>query len=286
MTSDDDHGKTEPNTNTKAGRLIEEYDRGEGYGGRFERLWTADDDRRESLRGLADQFNRRLLRAAVDGEVDNLYRLLTDDVSSGNRTEARGRLVESGLNAEQLEQGFMTYQAIRSYLGDVRGAEYDHEANKSVSRTNEVVVRCQPHPLGRPVPRVSRTNEVVARLRSRTRCVAAQNLERLVDADEVEMGEFNLLDNVDSSARSVTRSTASQNCWRQAAVGIGSDRRPPLNNTVTAVSPVSPRGATAAVASCSILSNAVRSRFGVWQGCRAVRVRRIPASGRLVREQS
>jgi len=264
MTSDDDHGKTEPNTNTKAGRLIEEYDRGEGYGGRFERLWTVDDDRRESLRGLADQFNRRLLRAAVDGEVDNLYRLLTDDVSSGNRTEARGRLVESGLNAEQLEQGFMTYQAICSYLGDVRGAEYDHEANKSVSRTNEVV----------------------ARLRSRTRCVAAQNLEHLVDADEVEMGEFNLLDNVDSSARSVTRSTASPNCWRQAAVGIGSDRRPPLNNTVTAVSPVSPRGATAAVASCSILSNAVRSRFGVWQGCRAVRVRRIPASGRLVREQS
>ena len=265
MTSDDNHGKTEANTNTKAGRLIEEYDRGEGYGDRFERLWTADDDRRESLRGLVDRFNRRLLRAAVDGEVDNLYRLLTDDVSSGNRTEARGRLAESGLNAEQLERGFMTYQAIRSYLGDVCGAEFDHEANESIFRTNEVV----------------------ARLRSRTRCVAAQNLERLIDADEVKMGEFNLLDNVDSSARSVTRSTASPNCWRRAAVGVGSDRRPPLNNTVTAVSPVaSPRGATAAVASCSILSNAVRSRFSVWQGCRAVRVRWIPAGGRLVREQS
>ena len=56
----------------------------------------------------------------------------------------------------------------------MRGEEFDHEANKSVSRTNEVV----------------------ARLRSRTRCVAAQNLERLVDADEVKMGEFKLLDNV------------------------------------------------------------------------------------------
>jgi len=86
ITSDDDHGKTEANTNTKAGRLIEEYDRGEGYGDRFERLWTADDDRREGLGGLANRFNRRLLRAAVDGEVDNLYRLLTDDVSSETRS--------------------------------------------------------------------------------------------------------------------------------------------------------------------------------------------------------
>jgi len=184
MTSDDDHDRTEASTNTKVGRLIEEYDLAEGYGDRLERLWTADDDRRESLRDLADRFNRRLLRAAVDGanvttvdgEVDNLYRLLTDDdVSSGNRTEARGRLVENGLDVEQLERDFVTYQAIRSYLRDVRGAEYDHETTDSVSRTNEVV----------------------ARLRSRTQSVAAQNLERLVDADEVRVGEFDLLVNVD-----------------------------------------------------------------------------------------
>lgn len=184
MTSGDDHERAEASTNTKVGRLIEEYDLGEGYGDRLERLWTADDDRRESLRDLADRFNRRLLRAAVDGadvttvdgEVDNLYRLLTDDdVSSGNRTEARGRLAESGLDVEQLERDFVTYQAIRSYLRDVRGAEYDHEATDSVSRTNEVV----------------------ARLRSRTQSVAAQNLERLVDADEVRVGTFDLLVNVD-----------------------------------------------------------------------------------------
>ena len=184
MTSDDDHDRTEASTNTKVGRLIEEYDLAESYGDRLERLWTADDDRRESLRDLADRFNRRLLRAAVDGanvttvdgEVDNLYRLLTDDdVSSGNRTEARGRLVESGLDVEQLERDFVTYQAIRSYLRDVRGAEYNHETTDSVSRTNEVV----------------------ARLQSRTQSVAAQNLDRLVDADEVRVGKFDLLVNVD-----------------------------------------------------------------------------------------
>jgi hypothetical protein len=79
---------------SKVARLIEEYELG-GIGEEFERRWTREEDR-SSLRDLADEFNRRLLRAALertgdaplDGEVDNLYRLLTgDDVTSGVRQQ-------------------------------------------------------------------------------------------------------------------------------------------------------------------------------------------------------
>ena len=101
MTSNDDHDKTEANTNTNVGRLIEGYDRGEGYGDRFERLWTTGGS--SGPRSMGPNVT------TVDGGIDDFYRLLTDNVSSGNRTEARGRLMESGLDAEQLEWDFMTY---------------------------------------------------------------------------------------------------------------------------------------------------------------------------------
>lgn len=101
-----------------AGRnVFKHYELGQQFGDRLEDLWTAEGDERESLRSLADRFNRRLLAAAMDDagmaalewEVANLYRLLTsDDVSSGNRTEARRRLEQNGIDIEQLERDLVT----------------------------------------------------------------------------------------------------------------------------------------------------------------------------------
>jgi hypothetical protein len=117
---------------SKVARLIGEYGLGEEFGDELERRWTADGDERESLRDLADAFNRRLLESAltaagastVSGEASNLYRLLTgDDVSSGMRTEARARLERDGVDVDQLERDFVTYQAIRAHLTEYRDAE-------------------------------------------------------------------------------------------------------------------------------------------------------------------
>ena len=74
-----------------------------GVHGELERRWGADSD--ASVRELAESFNRRVLRSGVersgrtplDGEIDNLYRLLTDDdVDAGNRTQAWERLRRDG----------------------------------------------------------------------------------------------------------------------------------------------------------------------------------------------
>jgi len=160
--------------------MIEVYGLGDQFGERLEELWTADGDQRESLRALADRFNERLLESAmedagmstVEGEVSNLYRLLTsDEVSSGNRTEARRRLEQNSVDIEQLEEDFVTYQAIRTYLKEYRGAEYEHESNAK---------------------RVEKVIETLQRLQSRTRSVAEKSLEQLTNTDQLALGEFRI----------------------------------------------------------------------------------------------
>lgn len=164
----------------KVARLIETYELEPDLGDLLAELWTADDGRRESLRSLADRFNKRLLEAAMedtgmstlDGEVTNIYRLLTDDsVSSGNRTEAQQRLTQAGVDIENLERDFVSYQAIRSYLKDIRGLEY-----KSKTDTT----------------RVDTAIETLQRLKARTTSVTQNSLEQLRKTDRITLGEFYL----------------------------------------------------------------------------------------------
>lgn len=179
MTTDnEDEGAS--TIDSKVARLIDEYGIGAAYGDRLEALWTADGSERESLRALADRFNKRLLDAAitdagmstVDGEVANIYRLLTDeDVSSGNRIEARRRLEQHGVHVDQIERDFVTYQAIRSYLKEYRDAQY--EDGNSADRTDSVI-------------------DTIQRLKSRTRSVAERSLDQLRGAGHITLGEFRL----------------------------------------------------------------------------------------------
>ncbi|WP_254533593.1 rod-determining factor RdfA [Natrinema gelatinilyticum] len=165
---------------SKVAQLIESYDLGASFGDTLEELWTADGEKRESLRTLADRFNKRLFEAAVsdagmatlDGEISNMYRLLTDeDVSSGNRIETRRRLEQNGVNITQLEQDFVTYQAIRSYLKEHRGAQYDNDTTHT---------------------RVDGVIDTIQRLKSRTISVAEKSLLQLRDTNQLALGEFQL----------------------------------------------------------------------------------------------
>lgn len=169
----------------KVARLLDEYGLGDAFGDELERLWTADGDRRKSLRDLADQFNRRLLETAltaagtstVDGEVSNLYRLLTDDdVSSGMRTEARARLEREGVDVDGLERDFVTYQAIRSYLTEYRDAEYEKPSTTEQAQ---------------------RVLETIQRLRARLRSITEGSLDRLCSTDRLTLGTFRLFVDVD-----------------------------------------------------------------------------------------
>jgi hypothetical protein len=170
---------------SKVARLIDEYGLGPSFGDRLEARWTSEGDDRLSLRALADLFNRRLLEtamddagmASVDGDVENLYRLLTDDdVSSGMRTEARARLDREGVDVDRLERDFVTYQAIRSYLQEYRGAEYERATDAD---------------------RVESATTTIQRLRSRLQSVVEGNLEQLRTTDRLTLGDFRLLVDID-----------------------------------------------------------------------------------------
>jgi len=123
---------TDTQPSSKVARLLSEYGL-EGLGEELEDRWTGDGVERTSLRDLADYFNKRLLEralidagmSALDSDVSTTYRDLTDDdVSTGVRTDTRTRLDSNGIDVDDLESDFVSYQAIRSYLTEYRGAEY------------------------------------------------------------------------------------------------------------------------------------------------------------------
>jgi hypothetical protein len=164
-----------PGRPSKVARLIEQHGFDE-VGAELERRWTADDpDERQSLRELASYFNRRILAAALadtgvqplDGEVSNLYRLLTgDDVSVAERTRAERQLERDGVDVDELQADFVSYQAIRTYLTSHRDAEYDRDEGESLERALESIQR----------------------LRSRTASVAESRLEQLRESDRLSLG--------------------------------------------------------------------------------------------------
>lgn len=160
---------------SKVARLIEEYNL-EGIGEEMERLWTDEQDRR-SLRDLAKYFNHAIIEVVLenagvqllDGEIENIYRLLTDEeVGNADRTRARRRLEREGIDVDGLSDDFVTYQAIRSYLQGHRGAEYTPDRRDPIER--------------------ELTN--VRQLQGRIDSVTEGKLQQLRESDDVELGDF------------------------------------------------------------------------------------------------
>ena len=161
----------------KVARLIEKYEL-TGLGAELEAQWTGDGVERKSLRDLADQFNRRLLAAALEeagrtplaDEVASLYENLTgDDVSQGVKTDTRTSLAADGIDVDTLEGEFVTYQAIRSYLKDWRGAEYRQPSDEE---------------------KVDSDRETIQRLLTRTLTVTEDRLEQLRETERIAAAEF------------------------------------------------------------------------------------------------
>ncbi|ADE01568.1 MULTISPECIES: rod-determining factor RdfA [Haloferax] len=168
-------GKRGPES--KVSRLLRE--RGfDGFGAELERRWTAEAGARSSLRDLADAFNRRLLRAALDGrneraldgEIETLYRVLTDDdVSSGARTKAVHRLERTGVDVERLEADFVSHRAMRTYLTSYRGVTPPSETDRDDGDLRE------------------HRTETIRRLLGRVERVTEKSLSDLAAADELDV---------------------------------------------------------------------------------------------------
>jgi hypothetical protein len=174
------NGGTDP-SRSKVSRLIDEYDLA-GIGTELETRWTRTEDR-SSLRDLADYFNEELLRTALvgsgsnplDGEVENFYRLLTDDdVTSGVRQQARNQLDGKGIDPADLENDFVTYQSIRTYLKNYRDASAPGGGSS-------------------PEDRIKRKRSTIQRLGARLTDVTEQSLRELAAASIITLGEFDVI---------------------------------------------------------------------------------------------
>jgi hypothetical protein len=123
-----------PSHQNKVTWTLNEYDLAE-YAETLVARWTREDSERYSLRELADWLNKRLLEVGLErasgdsstGNVDVLYEQLTDDtVSASERMQTRARLERDGVRVEELEDAFVSHNAMYTYLTEVCDAEYTH----------------------------------------------------------------------------------------------------------------------------------------------------------------
>ncbi|MFA1611775.1 rod-determining factor RdfA [Halobellus rubicundus] len=166
-------------TRSKVGDLIHRYEMGD-IGRELEDRWLGNGYDSQSLRSLAEWFNRRLLRTKLerngmtplDGEVANMYRLLSsDDVTAGARVEAESTLEDNGIDPERLKREFVSHQAIHTYLTKFRGASKDGSSAD---------------------PREKAQN-TIQKLRNRLIAVIENSLEQLRERQRITLGEFNIL---------------------------------------------------------------------------------------------
>jgi hypothetical protein len=169
---------------SKVAQLIDTYGL-ESMGAELEQAWLGDNQERQSLRDLADRFNQALLVAAIrdagmdviDGEPANFYRLLTaGDVSAGKRIEARNRLERAGIDVDRLENEFVTYQAIRYYLRNVRDVSYEPDSGTE---------------------QVERERGTIGRLRGRVETIVRDTVDRLNAVDKLSVGEYRVFVSID-----------------------------------------------------------------------------------------
>lgn len=106
------------------------------------------------------------------GEAENFYRLLTsDDVTAGSRTDARNTLRERGVDVEQLEADIISYQSVYNYLKRHRNVEREDDDDDETDATEAGLA-------------------TIRKLRSRLRTVTIDVVDRLVKAERVFIGAY------------------------------------------------------------------------------------------------
>lgn len=145
-------------------------------------LWLGTGDEQRSTRELADWFNRQVLGAAIadlpavtiSGDVDQIYIQLQGE-DSADRRLIRDRLMQRGVDIDEVEANFISHQTVYRYLTEELGVQ-------------------QPTPS--PEEQAERAVETVGRLRGRTSAVARQSVETLISTDQAQIGPFSVITDV------------------------------------------------------------------------------------------
>lgn len=170
---------SEPVCSCKVGTVAKRWEL-DGIHGELERQWT---EAGTSIRTLTEQFNRRVLRAGfeasdrtpIDGEIDNLYRVLTgEEIDAGSRTQARERLRRNDVPIEELEGQFVSHQTLYRHLRNCLAVT--HEAD---DRTTAELI--------------DTWRDRIRALQARTGSVTERGVSQLSDGDAVDIGDFDVL---------------------------------------------------------------------------------------------
>ncbi|UTF55724.1 rod-determining factor RdfA [Natronosalvus rutilus] len=164
-----------PGPKPKVVRVIKRYEL-ENAGDWLEDQWIRREDR-VSLRDLETAFNQRILEAALADvsveplteDVSRAYELLTGKIgTSGEQTQLKRRLERAGLDVDAVCDDFVTYQAIRSYLTNVRGVNPPEKTDSDLRET---------------------AAETIAQLRERTAVVTTSKIEQLERNAQLDVGD-------------------------------------------------------------------------------------------------
>ncbi|WP_123538528.1 rod-determining factor RdfA [Halosimplex salinum] len=161
-------GESEGECSCKIGRAVRTYDLGA-----FDR--TLIDRRRDgaSLRDLETVVNEAVLRAAlreadadVIGDVSSVYEgLAGDEASAGERAELRDRLARAGVDVDELEADFVSYQTVRTHFRECLDVDTDRQASLSVEDARGTVEWARSRSEGiveRTLDRLARTDGFTA----------------------------------------------------------------------------------------------------------------------------
>lgn len=157
------------------------------------RAWGAEDG--PSVRELTDTFNKRVLEVAfreagtlpIDGEIDNIYRVLTtDEADAADRTRARDRLQQVGIAVDEVEDALVSHQTLYRHLVNCLDASHG-ETDKT------------------PEERVSEWRTRLLALQHRTTDISTQGIDQLRSADAVDIGSFTVTTEVTVSCEDCGR---------------------------------------------------------------------------------
>lgn len=166
----------------KVARVIEQYGL-EEVGDELEARWLGNDYERQSLRDLADLFNRRILDSALEQagmtttpeEVAHTYELLVGDVSTSAHTKRKRELEREGVDVDALLSDFVSHQAVHTYLT----AHRDVSAPKTETDPVETSKRA------------------IDQLQAKLAAVTEENVDRLTRKGELAGGSIEVFVNVE-----------------------------------------------------------------------------------------
>lgn len=129
-----------------------------------------------SLRDLEETINKSFLQGALEqqgveltGGIDSVYRVLTDEgASAGRQAETRHQLERAGIDIDTLLADFVSYQTVRNHLRDCLDIDTAREGEVSIADARRTIEWA----------------------RSRSVGVIGRTIDRLVSADELEIGDF------------------------------------------------------------------------------------------------